>query len=120
MLKRLVFLALAAAIGYLIYALNQQPSAAHPFAPYKLDELASRPLPKQVFLDGVHFYAEDLCKDKPFLAIIKTTADACLQHVHDQHSRCLATVATLTPEEIRDSEELGEYSQQYVGCVTPK
>lgn len=119
-MKRLVFLALAAAIGYLIYTLNQKPSAAHPFAPYRLDELASKPLPKPVFLDGVHFYAEDICKDKQFLAIIKTTADACLQQVHDQHASCLATLAKLAPDEIRNTEQLGEYSQQYVSCVTPK
>lgn len=119
-MKRLVFLVLAAAIGYLIYTLNQKPSVAHPFAPYQLDELASKPLPKSVFLDGVHFYAEDLCKDSQFLEIVKVDKDTCLTHVSAHRGTCLATIAAVLPVSLGSKDQVSKYSEQYLQCVTPE
>ncbi|HEX4910786.1 MAG TPA: hypothetical protein VFV64_08490 [Permianibacter sp.] len=117
---RLLLLALVIGFFYYLYQKGEQPSETRPFAPYRLDELASKPLPKQVFLDGVRLYAVGLCKDNKFLRIIKHEQAACLQHVEQQHSRCLALIAEQTPETFAERAPLQTLSEQYVGCVTPK
>lgn len=119
-LKRLLVLAAAIGIGYYLYMLGQKPSESRPFGQYKLDELATTPLPKSAFLDGVRFYAEGLCKDKKFLAIVKSDKAACLAHVAARHSECLATVAATLPGHLADKEQIGAYSEQYLRCVTPQ
>lgn len=117
---RLLLLALVVALFYYLYQKGEQPSETRPFAPYRLEELAHKPLPKQVFLDGVRLYAVGLCKDKKFLRIIKHEQAACLQHVEQQHSRCLAAVSQEVPDQLSDHATLQRLSEQYVGCVTPR
>lgn len=117
---RLLVLAVVVAIGYYLYSLGEKPSEARPFAPYRLDELATTPLPKQVFLDGVQLYANGICKDEKFLAIIKSEQAACLAHVEQAHARCLAEIASALPEKLTSKDEVGQFSKQYVGCATPK
>lgn len=119
-LLRLLLLALVVALFYYLYQKGEQPSEARPFAPYRIDELPGKPLPKQVFQDGVKLYAVGLCKDKKFLRIIKREQAACLQHIEQQHSRCLAAVSQGMPDSLADREMLQKLSEQYVGCVTPR
>lgn len=119
-LKRSLVLAATVCIGYYLYNLGQQPSESRPFGAFNLDELATTPLPKQQFLDGVRFYADGLCKDKKFLAIVKRDKAACLDHVSARHSTCLAAVAATLPMNIASREQLTEYSEQYVRCATPQ
>ena len=117
---RLLALAVIVAIGYYLYSLGEKPSESRPFAPYRLDELATTPLPKQVFLDGVQLYANGICKDKKFLAIIKAEQAACLAHVEREHKRCLAEIDQTLPAKLISKDEVGQFSKQYVGCATPK
>ena len=119
-LLRSLLLALVVALFYYLYQKGEQPSEARPFAPYRIDELPGKPLPRQVFLDGVKLYAVGLCKDDKFLRIIKRERPACLQHVEQQHSRCLAAVSPNVPDPLSDRETLLKLSEQYVGCATPR
>lgn len=119
-LKRSLALTATIGIGYYLYSLGQQPSESRPFGAFNLDELATQPLPKQQFLDGVRFYADGLCKDKKFLAIVKRNRAACLDHVASRHTDCLAAVAASVPMSFVNKEQLTEYSEQYVRCVTPQ
>lgn len=117
-LLRLLLLALVVALFYYLYQKGEQPSETRPFAPYRIDELPGKPLPRQVFLDGVKLYAVGLCKDDKFLRIIKRERAACLQHIEQQHSRCLAAIAENTPGQLSDRAQLQALSEQYVSCVT--
>ncbi len=117
---RLLALAVVIAIGYYLYTQGEKPSESRPFAPYRLDEISSKPLPKKVFLDGVRFYAEGICKRDSFLEIFKTDQASCLAHVDSHHANCLAEVAAVLPTELDNKEQVGQYSKQYVGCAAPK
>jgi hypothetical protein len=119
-LLRLLVLALVVSFFYYLYWRGEQPSETRPFAPYRLDELSSKPLPKQVFLDGVRLYADGFCKDEKFLVIVKTDKQTCLAQVDARHSSCLAQVAVVLPDSLNDQASVEQYSKQYVGCVTPQ
>ena len=119
-MKYLLMLVLLGA-GYYFYTQRTIPQTLErPFGNYEMSELATRPMPKVVMLDGMKFYALDaVCKEANFQSFSRKTQAECESFVNASHAACKATALPAIPDLIHEEADIDRYSKSYLNCVLP-
>lgn len=118
LILRLLALGVTVTGFWWLYQQGQKPSEARPFAPYQLAALAETPLPREVFLNGLRFYASAFCKDKQYRKLLATDEADCLATVERQHNGCLHDLQASVPATLNQLDELNRLSARYIECAT--
>lgn len=120
-MKYALLLAALLGAGYYAYSHRNVPQTLErPFGSYALTELAEKPMPAAVMLDGMKFYALDVvCKEDSFHRFSGMNQAQCEGYVNASHDACKRVQLPRIPALYHREQEIDQYSGQYLNCVLP-